>query len=168
MKNNYDAGTPELQAKRAELTGKRRSGLDYLYNQKTIDWEQYAAGLVYAATFAARYSAGQPKSCLANLCHIPSQEAWMGGQRWMELMAICDAQTLQGRISIRLAAKSNKSGGQKWHEIIERIAGHDDWGVQDVAEACHVHRDTAREYIRRAFDALVDCIDEVERLGNKN
>lgn len=159
-----DKGTPELQEKRAQLKG-RREGLEYIYSQKTIDWEQYGAGLVYAAAFNARFASFAPKSCLANLCHIPSQEAWVAGQRWLALMDVCDAATLHDKLLAAMTARSKQAPKEQWSVIISRIAGHDDWSVEHVAQACQVHGNTAREYVRRAFDMLVECIDQIERKG---
>lgn len=163
-----DKGTQELQEKREAWAGMRRSGLRYLHEKGTLNAEQYGAGVIYAATFAARYANDAPKSCLANLCHIPTQEAFVSSERWLALMSICDAQTLHGRISGRLAKKAFYARGQKWHQIVEHVAGHDDWSVKDVCSACGVGSDTARMYIRRAFDALVECIAELEREGQKH
>lgn len=156
-----DYGTPELiQHKQAQKL--RRTGLEALYGQRTIDADQYNAGRVYAATFQAMYSQFNPRSCLGDLCHIPDHEPHKASERWVALLANADAKSLHGRLSGKLARKSFYARGKHLHTIVERIAGHDDWGLKDVAEACGVAEDTARAYTRQAFDALIDCIAEIE------
>lgn len=163
MKHDYDAGTPELQAQKERAKTMKRKGLDYLMQCRTITQEQYLAGCLYRAFFLARHGGSGNRSCLA--AHFTPDDLGRDqpSEYWEKLMGLRDAATWQGAISGKLARYAFYAR-KPYHKIIEHVCGHDDWNLDDVAQAAGVaHKRTASKYVTQAFDALLDAIAETKR-----
>lgn len=162
MKHDYDAGTPELQAQKERAKTMKRKGLDYLMQCRTITQEQYLAGCIYRTFFNAKHCSGY-RSCLASnfMPEILGKDPC--SEYWEKLMGMADAKTWQGRISGKLAHYSFRAR-KPYHKIIEHVCGHEDWNLEDVANASGVSKkQTASRYTSAAFDALLKAMAESEK-----
>lgn len=163
MKHETDYGTPETIAHLAASAGLKRAGLKYLYQRRTIDHDQYRAGIIYAAAWQARYGHLSPQSSLGNLTSSEGAPADPASEYWLKLMSKIDGASLHMKISAELAVKSFYARGKSLHTIIEHVAGHDTWGVDEVADFCQLERKAASRRVGEAFDALIKAVEIVEK-----
>jgi len=163
MKNETDYGTPETRAHIIASADLKRSGLKYLFQRRTIDHDQYRAGIIYAAAWQARYGHLSPKSSLGNLTSSEGAPADPVSEYWHKITSIIDGADFHMKISGRLAYHSFYARGKSLHTIIEHIAGHDTWGVDEVADFCKLERKAASRRVGEAFDALIKSIEFVEK-----
>lgn len=166
----YDKGTPQTQAKLGKDLD--RTGLDYLFQQKTLNTQQLVAGRCYGHFFKNAHQQNNPKSSLGNLV-VSEGASDPVSDYWTKLTSIHDAQTWKKHIDDRLRDKSFRNR-RPYHQIIMHIAGLEDWAVRHVREFCasnHVYgtigQDTASKWVREAFDVLdkiiTDIVDSHER-----
>ena len=159
-----DKGTPETQKKLGSQL--KRGGLDYLFQQKTLNPEQRNAGNFYAWCFRAWHQEHYPQSSLSRLAASGGGDPY--SDAWQKLAIIHHATGWKKLIDARLKDKTFITRKPYLH-IIQHVAGLDSWNLQDVKAYCaanHVYGkisdDTASRWTRQAFDVLVTIISDIK------
>ncbi len=152
MYKEFDAGTPETQAKLSQL---RRGGVQHLLNSDTITPDQAEAGHLYAACWSAAHVSSSPRSCLAG--SIISEGAYeASSERWEKLMSMYAKADWHGKISGRLAEESFRARKPYW-PIINYICV-EERSIKEISAIYRINRDTASDWVKRAFERLARIV----------
>lgn len=178
MKHDYDQGTPELQAKRAQYAAEfadvvesgdqtKAGGLEFLHAMGTLSREQYHAGGYYAKWGSAYHRKHNIKCSLGMLSQSDGAQE-PAGERHMWLASIMDDESWFSRVSSVLRMRSVKAN-RPYARIVLMVSMFG-WSLQDVMregakyrkDGKPIHHNTASAWTRRAFDMLCDTIEEEE------